>query len=314
MKRKILACVLILISIFAFWASASFAFSYFGRANSLSTAYFTLGTSVRSLLLKYANAPQNGGVKILIVAGHEPNAGGAIYKNLKERDMNLSLATKLRDYLSQNPRFEVVMARDKNGWNPVLEKYIYKNEADIENWIIDMKNQMSQLVKNGTIKLIDPAVYHAKANAHATLFLFGINRWAAENKFDITIHIHFNDNPKYKGKPVYQGFSIYVPERQYSNSISSKVLAQNLFEEISKIQKTSTMPGEDSGIIEDQDLIAIGKYNTSDTLSVLIEYAYIYEKNLQDKNARNIFIEKAASSTAKAVNDFFQSRLVFSDI
>ncbi len=202
------------------------------------------------------------------------------------------------------------MIRDQNGWNPNFENYVVNNESSIMNWVYDMKNQMSQLVNNGEIKLIDPTVYHANAATSAALFLYGINKWAGDNKFDITIHIHFNDNPKYHGEPRYKGFAIYVPESQYSNSTSSKVLAQNLFDEIFKIQYTSTMPGEDIGIVPEQDLIAIGRYNTSDTLSVLIEYAYIYENFMQYKTRRDVFIEKAASSTAKAINNFFESRLI----
>ncbi len=311
MKRNVLAGLLILISIFSFLASTSFALSYIGKTNNFSAAFFALGISVKDLILKYTEAPQNGKIKILIVPGHEPNDGGAVYKNLIERDLNLKLAIKLKNYLSANPRFEIILARDENGWNPGLEKYVDNNEAAISSWIDSMKNQMYRLVNNGKIKSISPTVYHAEANPHATLFLYGINKWANDNKFDITIHVHFNDNPKYKGKPSYYGFTIYVPESQYSNSTSSKVLAENLFDEIYKIQYVSTMPGEDAGIVPEQDLIAIGRYNTSDTLSVLIEYAYIYEKFMRNKTKRNLFIDKAASSTAKAVNDFFQSRLIF---
>ena len=64
-------------------------------------------------------------------------------------------------------------------------------------------------------------------------------------------------------------------------------------------------------MIEDQELIAIGRYNTSDSLSALIEYAYIYEPFMQDKEKRDDFINEAASSTAKAVNNFFESRTMF---
>ncbi len=309
MKRSVLATLLVLISIFSYWAATSYTFSYVGKTNNVSAAFFALGISVKSLVERYSIAPQNGKIKILIVAGHEPNEGGTVYKNLKERDLNLQLADELKNKLSQNQRFQVVMARDDFGWNPDLENYVNNNELEIMSWVSDMKNQMSQLVNNGQIKLINPEVYHAKAATSAALFLYGINKWASDNKFDITIHIHFNDNPKYKGKPTYKGFAIYVPESQYSNSTSSKVLAQNLFDEIFKIQYTSTMPGEDLGIVPEQDLIAIGRYNTSDTLSVLIEYAYIYEKFMQDKTRRDLFINKAASSTAKAINDFFESRL-----
>ena len=281
------------------------------KTNNYGAAFFSMGATVKDLIVKYSLAPAASKIKILIVPGHEPDLGGAEYGSLLERDLNLELAEKIQNNLTKNDRFEIIMARDEKGWNPTIENYVNKNETKISSWKSQMKNEMLRLVNNGKVSLVTPQVYHANAIPHAVLFLYGINKWASENKIDIVLNVHFNDNPKYKGKPKYEGYSIYVPEKQYSNSASSKTLAENLMDELSKIKDKSTMPGENQGIVEDQELIAIGSYNTSDSLNVLIEYAYIYEDFMQATSTRNTFLEKAASSTSKALQDFFTSRTMF---
>jgi N-acetylmuramoyl-L-alanine amidase len=274
-----------------------------------AAAFFSMGISINDLISKYSDTEKNGKIKILLVPGHEPSFGGAEYKDLLERDLNLALSEKIKNILSINNKFEIITSRNTNGWNPELEKYVNNNKNEILVWINNMKSSMSKLVNNGKINVVNAEMGHSIAPLNSAIFLYGINKWAGENKIDIAIHLHFNDNPKYKGKPNYEGFSIYVPEKQYSNGTSSKILAKDLFDEISKIQKVSTMPEENVGIIEDQELIALGRYNTSDSLSVIIEYAYIYENFMQNKKLRNDFIEKSASSTANAINKFFESRI-----
>jgi N-acetylmuramoyl-L-alanine amidase len=311
MKNKILLGTLSVVLALTVLTCLGFASDYFGKTNKFATAFFAMGISVRELVVKYTEAPTNGKIKILIVPGHEPNFGGAEYKNLLERDLNLQLSERLQNDLIKNPRFEITLARDKNGWNKSIENYISKNQTYIKKWVSSKKTDMLRLIDNGKLRLISPIVDHTTVPPQSAIFLYGINKWAAENKIDIVLHVHFNDNPKYKGEPSYEGFSIYVPERQYSNSISSKVFADNLLEEISKIENTSTMPQENPGVIEDQDLIAIGRYNTSDSLSALVEYAYIYEPFMQNPELRNNFIDDAASSTARAIRNFFESRTMF---
>ena len=66
------------------------------------------------------------------------------------------------------------------------------------------------------------------------------------------------------------------------------------------------MKQEKDLIIEDQELIATGVYNTLKIPVVVVEYAYIYEPMMLSSSTRNIFIEKAASSTATAINDYIE--------
>lgn len=67
------------------------------------------------------------------------------------------------------------------------------------------------------------------------------------------------------------------------------------------------MPKETDGIIEEQELIAIGSYNTLDAPSMLIEYGYIYEPQFADKNVRDSTFRDLAFQTYLGIQDFFGS-------
>ena len=244
-------------------------------------------------------------IKILIVPGHEPNAGGADeFKKIKERDLNLQLSLLLKKDLTLNSNLDVILARDENGWNTDLEKYVKTSSTTIMSWVADMKEKMMNKVDAGEIKLIDPNIKHNNAASNAVLFLYGTNKWIEKNNIDLVLHVHFNNNPKINGKPNYSGYCMYIPEHQYSNYSSSKIFADYLSDEISKIQKPSNMPQEKDTIIEDQALIATGNYDTLKIPSVVVEYAYIYEPMMLASTTRNKFIETAASSTATAINTY----------
>ena len=170
---------------------------------------------------------------------------------------------------------------------------------------------MIRLINNGKLNVVT-SVGHSTAATEQAIRLYGINKWASENNIDITLHVHFNDNPRYNGLPKYSGFTIYVPEKQYSNSTSSVELAEDLMRGLSTVSSTSTLEQESTGVVPDQDLIAIGRYNTADSLAVLIEYAYIYEQKLSTKSLRKEFYAKMAKVTAEALTNFFESRTVLS--
>src|SRR4051812_30263274 len=59
-------------------------------------------------------------VRILIVPGHEPDFGGAEYQGVYEREITVETADQLADYLKQNSRFEVIIARSNTEWNDDL--------------------------------------------------------------------------------------------------------------------------------------------------------------------------------------------------
>lgn len=307
-KTLIIASLVVLCAIFLY-SSKNFINPYLSEVKNHAAAFFSMGISVKDLIAKYTSPEEDKKIKILLVPGHEPDLGGAEYGALKERELNLVVSEKIKNLLGKNKKFQVITLRNNNGWNPEFEKYVSDNRETILAWVKSMKDEMFSLVDSGKFNIVNAKMGHSTAPLNSAVFLYGINKWSSDNKIDIVIHLHFNDNPKYKGEPNYEGFSIYVPEKQYSNASSSKVLAEDLKNEIIKIQKVSTMKEESGGVIEDQELIALGSYNTSDSLSVLIEYAYIYEDFMQNPVLRNNFIDKAAFFTSQGVKEFFESRI-----
>lgn len=270
--------------------------------------YFLNKTSNTQTVYSETEAPKK--VKILLVPGHEPNAGGADeFKAIKERNLNLQLSEILKNDLSNNSDIEVITARDTNGWNSDLKNYIETNKTEIMDWVASMKKIMLGKVNSGEMKLTNPGMKHNVATSNAVLYLYGTNKWIEENNIDLVLHIHFNSNPKINGKPNFSGYCLYIPDKQYDNSSSSRVFANYLNEEISKIQTPSTMLQEKDLIIEDQALIATGNYNTLKIPSVLVEYAYMYEKMMTSTSTRNAFIEKAASSTATAILKYIEEEV-----
>jgi len=137
--------------------------------------------------------------------------------------------------------------------------------------------------------------------------LYGINKWANENDVDIVLHIHFNDYPRRTGRAGdHTGFSIYVPERQYGNAEASKDLARTLFDELKNTIGPSTLPLERDGIIEDQELIALGANGSLKGASVLIEYGYIYEPQYVYASTRSPMMQELAFQTYRAVKKHFE--------
>jgi len=243
--------------------------------------------------------PDTKKIKILIVPGHEPGFGGAWYRGLKEEDLTLLLAKKIQGILKNDPRLDVIMSRDDGGWDYDIANYIATNKTQIENWVNEHKN-----------KTQNTQMYDKQKLLHIPLTLYGTNKWADENGIDIILNIHFNSNPKIIGQQrYYKGFTIYTTSQKSSNSTSSKIFAKDIMNELLKIENKSNAPKEATGIVVDQDFIAIGSNNTLNAPSIIVEYAYIYENFMQATSTRNNFFDKAASSTATAINNYIENGL-----
>ena len=276
--------------------------------NNYAAVFLNKSITVNDLHNKYgAVADGNPKVRILIVPGHEPDFGGTEYKNLKERDLNVELAKKLEEFLKRNDHYEAIIARDNKSWNTDLENYFTNNWKDIIAFFKQRKENMIHLVNSGEVKKAPNGVKHNAAPQNVALRLYGINKWVNENKVDIAIHIHFNDYPRSGDSSAgkYSGLSIYVPERQYSNSTTTRVIAEAVFNRLSKYNAVSNLPKEENGVNEDQDLIAIGSYNTLDAPSMLIEYGYIYEPQFADAEVRDAIFKDLAFQTYLGLQDFF---------
>ena len=250
-------------------------------------------------------------VRILIVPGHEPTYGGAEYKDIKERNMTLELANDLSVFLSTNSHYEVFQARDNNGWNSDLNTFFKNNWSNISAWqkasVKESLHLVSTRVSVGTSNKDVPKVFHNTAPQDVAIRLFGITKWANDNDIDITVHIHFNDDTEHKSnKPgKHAGFAIYVPDSNFGNSTTTRAVAGAVFNSLEKKNQVSDLPGESAGIVNEQDLIAIGADNTAHSASMLIEYGYIYEPQFADATKRSAAIKNLAYQTYLGLENFF---------
>ena len=250
-------------------------------------------------------------VRILIVPGHQPSVGGTEFGGVYERDVVFDIAGVLATMLAQNPHYDVMVARTKTAWNPILQSYFDTHALEIETFQQSQKLQMTNYLENGSILPAADQVYHNSAPSLAALQLYGINKWASENNYGIILHLHIND---YAGRRIraagtYDGFTIYVPDYQYSNAEASKAIGETIAARLNAYHATSTLPREDVGVVEDQELIAIGSNNSADAAALLIEYGYIYEPQFQEPSVRLVAVADYAYQTYLGLQDFFKDAI-----
>lgn len=283
--------------------------SDYGQASVFSVP----SVDVAALKKRYQSAARLGAekVRILIVPGHEPGFGGAEYRNLKEREMNIELADKLQVMFSNDPHYEVSVSRSNADWSPNLKDFFVNQWDEILVFQAAKKKEMRGLIATGDVAKVSSAP-HSNALAVVATRLYGINKWANDRKIDIAIHLHFNEYPRAKatqpGK--YSGFAIYVPEAQFSNAQAAKEVAQRIFSRLSAVAQQSTYPQEADGVVEDQQLIAVGANNSADAASMLIEYGYIYEPQFATAAKRQAVFTQYAAATYAGVKDFFEGASV----
>jgi len=265
--------------------------------------------TVAELQTKYRAVPTTKAaekVKVLLVPGHEPGFGGTSFGGTIERELVVELADHLTTFLKGNPHYEVYVTRTNKEWNPAFADYFKNSWNDIVEWRKAHRAQSPTVVsvaqKNGA-----PKVYHNKAPDNVAMRLHGITKWANENDIDIVLHIHLNDYPRKRSDlpGTYTGLSIYVPQEQFNNSTTTRVIAEALFNRLSKYNPISDLPGESVGIVEEDELIAIGVDNSADAASMLIEYGYIYEPQFTNPDVRSLALKELAYQTYIGLEDFF---------
>lgn len=250
---------------------------------------------------------KNQKIKILIVPGHDDEIWGAQYGNIKEADMNLALSNKLMNILKKDKRFDVYITRNWDGYTKTFSNYFANERDEIISFRDNAKKETKNNIESGIYINKENEVPHVGVKEETSIKLYGINKWANENKIDAVIHVHFNDYPRNNKWEIgkYKGFCMYTPEEQFENSIESNNLAKKIFKELKKSYSTSTYEKESLGILPEQGLIAIGANSTleEDTLSVLIEYGYIYR--FKDYSFRQKSYEKMSSLTYKGLVNYF---------
>ncbi|HEV7702374.1 MAG TPA: N-acetylmuramoyl-L-alanine amidase [Candidatus Paceibacterota bacterium] len=249
-------------------------------------------------------------VKILIVPGHDNEVWGAQYGNIKEADMNLNLANRIFNILKKDKRFEVYITRTKGGlvggYTKEFADYFANNHDAIVAFKEKAKTERQENIDSGnfTPKENPP---HLDASEDVAIKLYGINKWADENKMDAVIHIHFNDYPRASAwtKGIHKGFVIYMPEEQMANTKGSVDLAKKIFTQLHKKFITSTYEEELGGLIPDQSLIALGSNGTLilGVRSILIEYGYIYR--FPTKKSRDSAYTSMTSLTVTGIKNYF---------
>jgi len=285
---------------------------YIKEAKSLTAGIFFIDSITEEELKQdYALAEKTEEkIKVLIVSGHDDSFWGTEFGGeVKELDLNIELSEKLYNLFKEDDKIEAFITHDKNTgtYSEKFLSYFDKEENNIKNFRASHKGIMDDLISSGLIK-DEEWIIHNKAPSKTATRLYGINKWANENNIDIVIHVHFNDYPgRGWNKPgEYTGFSIYIPEKQFSNAKASKALGEKVFKQLNKYFPVSDLPKENIGLIEDQSLIAIGSYNTLDAAVMLIEYGYIYEARFINPKVRPKTLNEMAMQTYVGIKNFFE--------
>lgn len=250
-------------------------------------------------------------VRILIVPGHEPGYGGAVFRGVYEREIVTDIAEELEDLLAGDAGVEVIVTRDDASWSPAFKKYFDRNSKKIESFVKKAKKDMAKKQKgkkHAAASVPGTHVEHAAAPQDVALRLYGINKWANENKIDLVLNLHINDTtdhgPDTPGSN--SGFAIYIPDTIYGNSRASRPVASAIAARLSQFSATSTLRIENQGVVPDRELIAVGAYNTLKVPTALIEYGYITESKMLAPELRTTLAKDYAYQTYLGLRDFFK--------
>ncbi len=283
--------------------------TFIGTALPARAAFSPVVTHT-DVMAKYQAAAAGGEkVKVLLMPGHEPSYGGAELNGLRERDIAVDIANKLKRELDADPRLEVTVARDQLAWNADLQDYFEEEWKKITDFVAGKKRIWNRAVRKDEVEVRNFEPAHNTAATDVALRLYGITKWANEEGYDLAVHIHLNDT----GAQNHQGFAVYVPDKELGNAEASRPLGESIAYELNHFNASSTLPIENYAIVEDQSLIALGAYNTAQFPSVLVEYAYIYEPKIKNPEARDVVLSDMAHQTSRGVEKYLGAAVTGSD-
>lgn len=255
-------------------------------------------------------------LKILIVPGHDNEFSGSSGNGLREADLNLRLAHQIADLLGKDDRFQVTVSRERETGNyiPELAKYFDDHEKDVAHFIAEHKKSYARRIKEFATDTSNGVelkqVPHGDAKPMIAYRLYATNQWANEQSFDLILHVHFNDTyPRGGSSGEYGGYSIYVPGAPLENRHSSDAVGDAIGNRLHTVVPKSNLSLEseltnESGVIPDTKLIALGAYDTLDIPSVLVEYSYVYEP-LVNPAVSAAVIPQMARATMLGLYDYF---------
>ena len=256
-------------------------------------------------------------LRVLLVPGHDNDYGGTEFNGLREADLNLQLAEKLYQFLTRDDHFQVLTTRDFQTGQYVgdIATYFITEREGINGFQQELKNSFNQLMNSGQVTAPSEQVQHNFAPGEVALRLYGLNKWANEQQIDLMIHIHFNDYPRASARRggQYSGFAIYVPEKQYPNGAASIDLARTVSNYLAYSLAVSDLPIENAGVVEDQELIAVGARASREGASILVEYGYIYESPWHYPETREVMLEELAWQTYRGLKSYFDPAVVVDD-
>lgn len=258
--------------------------------------------STKYLLDKWTNSQK---IRVLIVPGHDDEVWGTQHKNTKEVELNRKVANELFNFLKKDSRFEPILSQTEEGYLPEFNKYFEEEENFIRSFRMNVSRANQRYVRQGKIEPYVGVEHNSASDAVANK-LYGINRWVNANNVDLVIHIHFNDyGTRVKGTyGKYSGYAVYAPHYQLVNSAPAISVAAAISGRLGKILPMSDLPVERGGVVQDQELIAIGANNSLIVPSLLVEYGYIYESQFHSPFRDRLFNELAFQTYA-GIKDFF---------
>lgn len=249
--------------------------------------------------------PPTQKIKIFVVAGHDNSTWGGKFMMIKEVELNRILATDLYNLFLADPLFEPTKNQENGDYIPELARYFKDNEEKIVAYRKERKEAFKKEAELADVS--EDEEIHNPVSVDVANKLYGTSMWADEKGFDVMIHVHFNDYP---GRPKnkagkYSGFVMYAPSPNLKNGEKSIPLARAIYDELAKFQPKSNLPVQKAGLIESNELIALGARNSLSTPSVLIEYAYIAEPRLQGVG-REAVIKDMAYQTYVGIKSFYE--------
>jgi N-acetylmuramoyl-L-alanine amidase len=303
-KKATLILGLIILAVGAFlvwlWPDAE---GHWPAPGDLAAQVFNEPVTAESLRASYAARR----FRILLVPGHDNDYRGAEFGNLREADLTLKLAAALKTILDRDDRFEVISARDlaTGEYDPLIADYLNHQADEITSFRLRLRQQFLSVVSAANVP---PPVHHNFAPEEVANRLYGLNKWANENKIDLTLHLHFNDDTEHRPGQAgeHSGFVIYVPEDQYANAPASLALAQTLFKNLGAVMPVSDLKGEAGGLVPDRELIAVGANGSREGAALLVEYGYIYEPLWRSPDLRPFFLPELAWQTYRGLKTFFE--------
>lgn len=282
------------------------AFIFLAFLGSQCLAQVSVPQSVTVASLK--NDYKNKALRVLIVPGHDSEDVGTDFNGVKEADLNLKLAQKILKAFEKDQRFQVFISRNDYGYVPTLKNYLEEQRDAIKIFREEIKRIFSQNYINFEKK---EGIIHNGVSEKTANKLYGINKWANDYNIDIVLHVHFNDDAErwHYRKGEYSGFSIYIPEKQLPNSEPSRILADSIFNNLKTILAVSNLPQESAGVVEDQELIAIGAKASLSAASLLVEYGYIYETHFLRKPVNDYLLNEMAYLTYAGLAKYFNPEI-----